>query len=106
MANYIDKQAAIDTIHEVMHSFFCGAEDNDVISDTEKLMLTINKVICEKKIKALLSADVQPVRHGQWIEEPNCMYRCSNCGSHYPSIKGYMDYCYCPSCGARMDGEI
>ena len=56
-------------------------------------------------IKKLPSADVQPVRHGRWIEEPNCMYRCSSCGSHYPSIKGYMDYCYCPSCGARMDGE-
>lgn len=60
MADLIDRQASIDVIHEVMQSFFCGAEDNDVISDTEKMMLTINKVICEKKIKALPSADVQP----------------------------------------------
>lgn len=65
MADLIDRQASIDVIHEVMQSFFCGAEDNDVISDTEKLMLTINKVICEKKIKALPSADVQPKQ--RWI---------------------------------------
>ena len=49
------------------------------------------------------SVEAEPVRHGRWIEEPNCMYRCSSCGSHYPSIRGYMDYCYCPSCGALMD---
>lgn len=40
--------------------------------------------------------------YGKWVEEPNCMYRCSNCGSHYPSIRGYMYYRYCPSCGSRM----
>ena len=49
------------------------------------------------------SVEAEPVRHGRWIEEPNCMYRCSSCSSHYPSIRGYMDYCYCPSCGTRME---
>ena len=48
---------------------------------------------------------IDAVKHGRWIEEPNCMYRCSNCGNHYPSIRGYMYYDYCPSCGARMDGD-
>ena len=37
---------------------------------------------------------------GKWIKEPNCMYRCSICGSHYPSIKGFMDYNFCPNCGS------
>lgn len=42
---------------------------------------------------------------GKWIEEPNCMYRCSNCGHHYPSIRGYMTDNFCPHCGADMRGE-
>lgn len=40
---------------------------------------------------------------GQWIEEPNCWYRCSHCGSHYPSIRKVMEYNFCPSCGAVMN---
>ena len=106
MADYIDRQASIDVIDEVMQSFFCGAEDNDVISDTEKLMLTINKVICEKKIKALPSADVQPV------------VRCKDCKYYYyaenriPSERGWAcanDGCYASqndycSWGERIDG--
>jgi len=44
-------------------------------------------------------------KKGKWIEEPNCYYRCSECGKHYPSILGYMNYNYCPNCGARMEGQ-
>ena len=49
--------------------------------------------------------DEQPTispKTGRWEEEPNCWYRCSECGEHYPSIKGHMDYNYCPNCGCRM----
>ena len=45
---------------------------------------------------------IDPVKHGKWIEEPNCWFRCTNCGEHYPSLRGYMDYNYCPNCGALM----
>lgn len=49
---------------------------------------------------------IEPERKkGKWIEEPNCYYRCSRCSSHYPSILGYMDYKYCPNCGADMREE-
>lgn len=41
---------------------------------------------------------------GEWIKEPNCMFRCSVCGEHYPSITGYMRYRFCPNCGAKMEG--
>ena len=47
--------------------------------------------------------EVQEVKHGRWIKEPNCYYRCSVCGDHHPCIKGNMDYNYCPNCGAKMD---
>lgn len=42
-------------------------------------------------------------KKGKWIEEPNCYYRCSECGDHYPSIRGYMAYNYCPTCGANNE---
>ena len=123
MADLIDRQTIIEAIHSAIYPYFCGAEDGDALSEDEKLVLSVNKAVCTA-IKALPSADVdlsdfsdklwktayergkaEVVRHGRWIEEPNCMYRCSSCGNHYPSIRGYMYYCYCPSCGARMDGE-
>ena len=92
MEDYIDRQVAIDAMKQYAHY-----DDFDVSVVDEDIAIIA--------LKDLPSADVQPVRHGRWIEEPNCMYRCSSCGSHYPSIRGYMDYCYCPSCGASMDGE-
>lgn len=58
-------------------------------------------VAFKEKIDRLPTID--PVKHGKWIEEPNCWYRCTNCGQHYPSIRGYMDYSYCPNCGAKME---
>lgn len=86
--NYIDRQTAYEALTAYYH--------HSTETQHNALREALNKVP---------SADVQPVRHGRWIEEPNCMYRCSSCGSHYPSIRGYMYYCYCPYCGARMDGE-
>ena len=51
----------------------------------------------------LITAEVVEPKRGRWINEPNCWYRCSVCGEHYPSIRGYMTYNYCPNCGAKMD---
>ena len=54
-------------------------------------------------IDEIPTADVRENVKGKLIEEPNCWYRCSNCGEHYPSIRGYMNYNYCPNCGAKME---
>ena len=52
------------------------------------------------------TADVAPVRHGQWVKEKKDVlihWHCSACRECYfleePNAK------YCPNCGARMDGE-
>lgn len=60
-------------------------------------------------------ADVQPVKHGRWIEHINrrydydreqgdigagVSYTCSLCDLH-----GFKAWHFCPNCGARMDGE-
>jgi len=78
---------------------------------TKALMKRINcypgiiRDIVAKELRYVPTVDAEPVRHGRWIREPNCWYRCSECGSHYPSIANNIDYHYCPNCGAKMDEE-
>lgn len=69
--------------------------------------------------------DVQPVRHGRWIEKPpykdetvkglEFQIVCSECDEQNCSLEFDENYNaigktfyrtrYCPNCGARMDGE-
>lgn len=65
------------------------------------------------------TADVAQVRHGHWdVREPMPMhdikgnlswgnwYVCTGCGFATTAIEGHItQYKYCPSCGARMDGD-
>lgn len=85
--------------------------------DADLLKLGINKndeIFCTPVrpliidlIDNMLTADVQPVKHGRWINTNNPNHlRCSNCDiihmiAQYPNGK----ISYCPNCGARMDGE-
>lgn len=62
-----------------------------------------NKVI--DRIKVASTADVEPVRHGEWQEittHNGCTYDydcvCSICGK-----SGIPSYDFCPHCGAKMD---
>ena len=55
---------------------------------------------------SISAADVTPVIHGSWIEKPFLMGTsrfCSKCGDNFGMPHGV--YRYCPTCGARMDGE-
>ena len=54
-----------------------------------------------------LSADVAPVRHGQW-EKQSGLYSCSECGKTCPydvqaDVIEYWTCNYCPNCGAKME---
>ena len=69
----------------------------------------------EKAIDVLTATDVEPIRHGRWVDENGDTVRmidgvpekscwCGSCGewlvgSDANEIKGH----YCPNCGARMD---
>lgn len=67
----------------------------------------------------IMTEDVAPVRHGHWdVREPMPMhdikgnlswgnwYVCTGCGFATTAIEGHItQYKYCPSCGARMDGD-
>lgn len=67
------------------------------------------------KIKAILAADVAPVRHGRWdssgkyrFQKDNSVaVRCTECGCCL-SEPEYREYTwnYCPVCGAKMDLEV
>ena len=58
----INRQAVIDIIHKTIYDFFdvCGDDEEVPISDKDKLLLKVNKAICNN-IKAL-------------EQEPNCPY--------------------------------
>lgn len=58
------------------------------------------------------TADVQEVKRGYWIPERDpdennriqC-FHCSVCDDDFHYIGAFVATKYCPSCGARMDGE-
>ena len=87
----ISRQAAIDAINDLpdcLNGFSDTYDKSCIIGVLEEL------------------SPAQPERKtGTWIKEPNCYYRCSECGDHYPSIRGYMTYNFCPNCGAFMKGD-
>lgn len=69
----------------------------------------------DKIIRNLPAADVQPVRHGRWVEvkgftgveafgyREECVdgLACSVCGKEVDVSEGY--FRYCPNCGAKME---
>ena len=86
MTEYIERKALRDTLY-----------DADAI--------TMSGV---KILNQFPSADVAPVRHGQWVSVPHKLARvCSVCNRDEPYKFADIDadvYDYCPSCGAKMDG--
>ena len=82
----------------------------------EELHLTEYQLLAEA-INKIPAADVEPVRHGRWIQSTEeCEWNelecaeCSECGEDYVLGEwGYEDFLkimnYCPNCGAKMDAE-
>ena len=96
MAEYIEREALLREI-----------ERREALMVGDKL---VSVYAMKSFIKNRPSADVAPVRHGQWYMLDDCanagLY-CSACGRRvhheefaYKKLKSK----YCPHCGARMDG--
>lgn len=92
MAEYIERQAAIDLITSRYE----------------------NPEICTAEINGLPAADVAPVVHGKWINEGPYrslggdwmkLQECSVCHAVYTSHGNtpWSNHKYCPNCGAKMD---
>ena len=66
------------------------------------------EAISIKEIENAPTADVVPVARGEWKQDENETYRCSECGILWALYDGTPldnEMHYCPVCGARMDGE-
>lgn len=110
MDEYISREAAIDKMRSLKSSFR-AKNDWDSGYDT---------AIAEafEHIKRVPVADVQPVKHGKWIEntykyikELDAYFvqaKCTVCGRYSDKIDiytGYMSNECCSHCGARMRQE-
>lgn len=86
-----------------------SAELTPTLINVSKTMLEMLKPVLSTALEnvlndnnAITAADVQPVRHGQWIECCNELdKKCSCCCKVHGTI--YEREPFCPNCGAKMD---
>lgn len=93
MAEYVDKEAALSLVQ------------SDAPED-EKAAVTIAtaKKLVRSIIQRAPAADVAPVVHGRWIQQPlngTHIWRCSEC-----ETIGSPQWNYCPKCGAKMGDKL
>lgn len=72
-------------------------------SDMKKAVVGIDVYV-----ENMPAADVQPVKHGYWVEEEPRVLKCSVCGERAPMNylgQNCIDSRYCPWCGTKMDTE-
>ena len=85
MAEYVEREKVLSKAAPVAGCF------SDMISAYDVIMLP--------------TADVAPVRHGRWIKyQIPPIICCSNCD--WATDVEEKNFQYCPSCGAKMDGEL
>lgn len=93
MSDYIERYAAIEEIKEI--------DPVEVITHGNNAKLNIGAVL--ERLVRLPSADLEPIRHGRWIDNGDFVM-CSCCTEFY--VKRFnLHRNYCPNCGARMDGD-
>ncbi len=100
-AEYIEREAAIDTVGKWLFSVF-GMKETD------------RAATVFKKLRSIPSAEVRPVVRGKWIDRDDDyhgwnMWACSACGEEFVLTEGtpdMNDYHFCPNCGADMREEL
>ena len=89
MAEYIEREALL-----------CEIERREALMVGDKI---VSVDAMKSFIKNRPAADVAPVRHGRWLcvdTDTEQFFLCNRCKK-----KEYWESDYCPSCGAKMDGE-
>lgn len=100
MAEYIEREAAIDAIMKV-YVRTAGYKARERVFEAKEA------------VHRLPVADVAPVAHGRWVHSryENCseqfeLVKCSQCNHEAYAMAFYVrGGNYCPNCGARMDEE-
>lgn len=92
MAEYIEREAAIDAIMKV-YVRTAGHKARERVFEAEEA------------VHRLPVADVAPVVHGRW-RYCGFLQECQTCGEIYSMHGGNAgkSWNYCPNCGAKMDG--
>lgn len=93
MAEYIERTGLIADMDQAIL---------DIPSSETVDSLTIYAVLRDCACEAP-AADVEPVRHGRWVDPDLGFARCSLCDGVQEVDSAPNNYC--PSCGAKMDGE-
>lgn len=98
MDKYISRAAVFDEI-QFQREYAASMNDSSVIDTCDAILHNLSKTE---------TADVQPVKHGRWIENSdpgqniNEHYMCSECGC---TFHNWANDNFCPNCGVRMDGD-
>ena len=102
MAEYIERNAAMEEIQKIFHETDANGEEQ------------IGVMKCHRIIRTQPAVEVAPVVHGEWVDKQNPQWKaydirhCSMCGWNIPKSKlrnKDLHWNYCPNCGAKMDGE-
>lgn len=95
MAEYIEREAAIDAIMKV-YVRTAGYKARERVFEAEEA------------VHRLPVADVAPVVHGRWIEDSDYL-KCPECSVmvmwDFVFFDDIGNWNYCPNCGAKMDGD-
>lgn len=98
----VDLQTVIDEINTGKIEF--DYKDDDCCTTEGEVVILL------KRLAELEKADVEEVKHGEWItiySENGYHKECSVCGSRW-MLDSKEHLCketnYCPNCGAKMDG--
>lgn len=98
MAEYIDKQAVIDSLKRLPHEY----------KNAEQRARTGGIAACQMVVRNMEPVDVRPTVHGTWIEinDVSVAGKCSVCDWHaFLYEDDVVGMNYCPNCGAYMKGE-
>ena len=104
MKEYIEREAVIQEIMNAQESLESNI-DKEWTKNKPcfKGLAWANRIILDAQ-----AADVEPVRHGEWIKGEENSHRriieCSHCKTGFVLDNSETNPNYCPNCGARMDG--
>ena len=81
--------------------------DEIIVFDKQNELVQCSVIVdyCKRQrefLNKFPTLDVELVRHGWWVYDHWCEFKCSCCG-HFSSTNPRGMEKYCPNCGAKMD---